>query len=122
MGKVHAWAGCRYPLAEREGYKADAVDLEPANAAPILQATEADLHGILEGGFGASLTLRRNYGDWLRVEASAGQDYRLQYYDAAAGKRFASARTWALAEVQAAVEDYFEGRWNWHQQAVWREC
>jgi hypothetical protein len=100
---------------------ANAVDLEPANSAPILQATDDDLRHVLERGFGAALVLRRNYGDWLRAEALAGQQYRLEYYDAAQGKHFASEQNWPVERVQDAMRDYFDGHWNWHQSARWRE-
>jgi hypothetical protein len=95
------------------------VDLEPANAAVMHEATADDLQGLLERGFGAALVLRRNYGDWLRVEA-VGEAFRLEYFDAVTGKRCRADEECPPDTARDVVRDYFAGHWNWHRAATWR--
>ena len=59
------------------------MDLVPADAESILQATAEDLERVFDEGFGAALVLSRNYGDWLRLEAQPGGGYVLECYEAA---------------------------------------
>jgi hypothetical protein len=100
---------------------AEPVDLEPANAAVLHEATADDLQGLLERGFGAALVLRRNYGDWLRVEAVGEQQFRLEYFDAVSGKRFRADEECPPDRVNDVVRDYFGGHWNWHRAVAWCE-
>ena len=95
------------------------MDLEPANAAPILQATLDDLERLLQQGFGTSLTLRRNYGDWLRVEASA-DGFRAEHHDAATGRLHDCEDLWPIEQARDAARAYFDGHWTWRQGA-WRQ-
>ena len=96
------------------------MDIEAATKAPITQATEDDLQGVLAGDFGATLRLVRNYGDRLEAAATAAGLYRVSYYEAAHGRWQQAEEPHSLAAVQEAFLDYFHGRWNWHGGRTWR--
>ena len=96
------------------------MDIETAKREAIRQATEDDLRSVLAEDFGATLTLVRNYGDRFEAIEDASGGYRLAYYDAISGGRWAAVETLTLAQVKDAFCDYFLGHWNWHGRQTWR--
>ena len=96
------------------------MDIETANQDPVRQASEDDLRGILAGDFGSTVTLVRNYGDRFEAAAEPGAGYRLTYYDAVSGRRWAALEALSLDQVKEAFCDYFQGNWNWHGRQTWR--